>query len=335
MRIGSNPNRNKIESSTDFFHHVVLPVYVPDAQGYFADGFEILRYSIESLLLTSHVKTYITVVDNGSSEQVRSYLHELLSERKINELITTSNIGKMNAVFKGIFGHGFDFVTIVDSDVMFLNGWQQATYEVFWHFPKAGAVCPTPSSKSYRSYGSAILGTHFFSRNLRFTPVKNREGLIAFAHSVNNPDFYNKFHLEQFLTIANGNFRAVVGAGHFFVTYKAAIFDKPVARYTNNKLGAERDLIDLPVIRRGLWRLSTEDNYAYHLGNVAEEWMAEKFSRLVRTDDAPSMPDATIPPVTLWDRFIEWISSIFFRRKRLVRWFLRHKGLSREASLKY
>lgn len=336
MRIGENPNRNKQQERSPFFHQVILPVYVPEETGYFENGFQILQYCIESLLLTTHKATYICIVDNGSNEKVKHYLNDLHAQGKIHELVRTTNIGKMNAVFKGISGHSFDWVTVADSDVLFLNGWQEATYEVFRHFPKAGAVCPTPSPKSYRTYGGAVLAQYLFSGKMKFTPVRNREGLLAFAHSVNNPDFYNACQLAHFLTLSNGGFRAVLGAGHFFVTYKGRLFDKPVARYTLNKLGGERDLIDLTVVKRGLWRLSTEDNYAYHMGNIAEPWMPEKLAQLAQDTSVPEFPDGSVPRRTsFYFPFLEWFASKLFGRKPFLRWFLRSKGLSREASLKY
>ncbi|RZJ66079.1 MAG: glycosyltransferase family 2 protein [Flavobacterium sp.] len=336
MRIGLNPNRDKQQEKSPFFHQVVLPVYVPDQDGYFENGFDILRYCIDSLLLTAHKATYICVVDNGSGQKTSTYLDGLLAQGKIHELVHTTNIGKMNAVFKGISGHSFDWVTIADSDVMFLDGWQEATYDVFRNFPKAGAVCPTPSSKSYKTYGQVVLARHIFSSKMRFTPVKNRDGLLAFAHSVDNPDFYNEYQLENFLTFSNGNFRAVVGAGHFFTTYKARLLDKPVARYTKNMLGGESELIDKIVIDRGLWRLSTEDNYAYHLGNVPEAWMAQKITQLKPNIEIPEPLDASIPPkAPFYWKSLEWIAIRLFSKKFFLRWFLRRKGLSNEASFNY
>lgn len=336
MRIGLNPNRDRQQEKSPFFHQVILPVYVPDEAGYFEDGFRILHYCIESLLRTVHRATFISVINNGSGKRTVEYLDALLSDGKIHELIHTTNIGKMNAVFKGIAGHSFDWVTIVDSDVMFLENWQKATYDVFRNFPKAGAVCPTPSSKSYKTYGEVVLARHLFARELAFTPVKNPNGLIAFAHSIDNPAFYNEHHLENILTFSNNGFRAVVGAGHFFTTYKAQLFDKPVARYTRNMLGGESELLDKIVIERGMWRLSTEDNYAYHLGNVVENWMAETLSQLQSNDVIPEPPLAVVPEkAPFYWACLQWVAIRLFSKKPFRLWFLRKKGLSHQAALHY
>jgi cellulose synthase/poly-beta-1,6-N-acetylglucosamine synthase-like glycosyltransferase len=131
MRIGFNPNKNKPVEPNDFFHQVIIPVYIPNQEGYFKDSFKILQYCLESLLKTSHSKTYFTVVNNGSCNEVIEYLNSLQQQLKIHEIIHTSAIGKMNAILKGLMGHNFDLITIADADVLFLNNWQKNTYEVF------------------------------------------------------------------------------------------------------------------------------------------------------------------------------------------------------------
>mgnify|MGYP006210777449 CR=1 FL=1 len=120
-------------------------------EGYFKDGLQILKLCLDSLIITSHDKTFITVVCNDCSLQVMDYISLLYIQNKIHEVIFTNGIGKINAILKGLAGQNCPIVTISDADVLFLNGWQKATYEVFEAFPKAGVVCTTPSSKSFNN----------------------------------------------------------------------------------------------------------------------------------------------------------------------------------------
>ena len=152
MRVGFNPEKDKVKKVDDFYHQVIIPVYIPNHEGYFKDSFTILKYSLESLIKTSHDKTYISVVNNGCCEIVVDYLQKLFKENKIQELTHSTNIGYVNAMLKGITGHKFALVTTADADVLFLNNWQKETYKVFEAFPKAGAICPTPTSKSLKFY---------------------------------------------------------------------------------------------------------------------------------------------------------------------------------------
>ena len=267
MRLGFNPNKDQETANLTYSHQIIIPVYIPIQNDYFKNSLAILKLCLESLFLTTHKKTFITVVNNGSCDEVKNYLQELYSEKKIHEILETSNIGKLNAILKGIVGHNFPLITITDSDVLFLNGWQKATYSIFENFPKAGLVCPTPSSRSLRTYTSNIYWDNFFSKKLAFSKVKNPLALKNFAISVGNPDFYNTAHLEKYFTVASNSNKAVIGAGHFSGTYRVEIFNSLETKYSNYKLGgdSESKILDIPVVKKGLWRLSTEDNYAYHM----------------------------------------------------------------------
>lgn len=331
MRVGFNPQKNQEQHQDNYFHQVILPVYIPSFEGYFRESLDILQYCIDSLLHTIHAKTTITIVNNGSCDTVVVYLNELLQSGKIQELIHTSNIGKMNAVLKGLSGNQYALVTVADADVLFLPGWQKATYQILEKFPKAGAVCPTPSSRSYKTFTSNILWDYFWSGKLKFTEVINPEGLKAFAHSVGNEDFYNEYQLQKYLTITENNCRAVVGAGHFLATYRKEIFSDTLPKYTKYSLGgtSEQDILDVPVVKTGYYRLSTEDNYAFHLGNVKEPWMADVLDGFKNTPVAEAkQPNCKIIKATGIGYFIKirLFSKIIFH-KSILSLFFRFKGL--------
>ena len=339
MRIGYNPNKDKEIQANDFFHQVIVPVYIPNQEGYFKDSLKILEYCLESLFKTSHKHTFFTIVNNGSCTDVIAYLNILHKENKIHELIHANNIGKLNAVLKGITGHQFQLVTITDADVLFLNDWQKATYEVFDFFPKAGAVCPTPSSKSFNDKTFNILFEKLFSKELFFSDVVNPLALEAFAHSIGNMSFYKKVHLEKYLVVSSGAAKAVVGAGHFATTYRFEVFKKVKFTYSEFALGgdSENRLLDRPVIENGLWRLSTADNYAYHMGNVLEAWMLGIMNTLIENNEIMSFQFEN--SIKIENKYFFWIKntllSKLFYRKTIRRWFLRYKGLTKYQARNY
>ena len=119
MRIGFNPYKDQVLFKSDYLHQIIIPVFIPNQEGYFKDSFAILKLCLDSLLATVHGKTFITVVNNGSDIIVVNYLDSLLKEKKIQELIHTQNIGKLNAILKGMAGNNIELITIADSDVMF------------------------------------------------------------------------------------------------------------------------------------------------------------------------------------------------------------------------
>lgn len=338
MRQGYNPQKDKAEVLSDHFHQVIIPVYLPAQGDYFKDGLQILRFCLESLLLTIHPKTFVTVVNNGSSADVAAYLEDLRAGGSIHELIQTVNIGKLNAVIKGLGGHSFGFVTVADADVMFLNGWQNACYDIFAHFPKAGAVCTTPSSKSLRTHTANIWSELLFSDKLDFRKVEDADALKAFAHSVGNPDFYSKAQLERYLTVSSKGKSAVVGAGHFVTTYRGDVFENLSRRFSQYKLGgdSEDEILDKPVTANGFWRLSTTANYTYHMGNVAEDWMIATLHDIKPSNQpvsAPALSPKKIPG--LFKRSVDRLFAIILSRKKTAVWLLRLKRMSASDAKNY
>jgi hypothetical protein len=339
MRIGFNPNKDKELDSTDFIHQVVVPVFIPNHEDYFKDSFRILKYCLESLFKTSHNKTFFTIINNGSDKIVVDYLNNLLADGIIHELIHTNNIGKLNAILKGITGQKFQLITISDADVLFLNGWQNETYKIFKYLPKAGVVCPTPSSKSFNDKTFNILSELFFSNKLKFVNVQNPNALTSFAHSIGNSRFYNECHLQKILVVNEGEAKAVVGAGHFVATYRCDVFTEIGITHSNYVLGgdSENKILDLPSIKRGLWRLSTYDNYAFHLGNVEEPWMDIAFNDLKSNDDNSDIKfdfkSVKISSLEYWLKNTIFPKLIY--RKKLRRFFLRYKGLTKEQANNY
>ncbi|MEP1487174.1 MAG: glycosyltransferase family 2 protein [Algibacter sp.] len=338
MRIGFNPNKDTLNDDSEYFHQIIVPVYIPNEEDYFKDSLLILKNCLNSLFITSHSKTYFTVVNNGSCTSVIKYLNKLLKENIIQELIHTTNIGKLNAILKGVVGQKFKFVTITDADVLFLNNWQIATYDVFRNFKKAGVVCTTPSPKSFNDKTFNILFENMFSKKLRFTKVKNPKALSDFALSIENPDFYKKCHLKNNLTIINGKYKAVVGAGHFVATYRFDVFKFLDKSYSNYRLGgdSESTILDLPIIKKGLWRLSTENNYTNHMGNVIEPWMSEIINKQVDLSD--HVFDYKFEDIRE-SKLGFWLKNIFFARlfnqRKVRQLFLRYKGLSKKDSIDY
>lgn len=343
MRVGFNPNRNKKLVPSAFWHQVVIPLYIPHAEGYFKDAFKIFKICLGSLTATAHPKTFITIINNGSCEEVIQYLNNCFTEGIIHEIIHTENIGKINAVLKGLPGHNFPLLSICDADVFFLPGWQHATYKVFQSFPKCGAVCPTPSPRSLRTQTSNIFLNEILNKRLGFEKVPDPDALIRFAKSVGNSNFYNAYQLKWFLCVRNSGVKAVVGAGHFAVTYRREVFDKVHNLFQPYGLGGDSEalFLDLPVLNRGLWRLSTFKNLAYHMGNVWEDWMETECQEVLaqgtkqKVVPTPDFLHPLPPKPGIIYKLQNKIINRLIKNKRLLGWILIHKGLPKTAVKEY
>nr|WP_317631518.1 glycosyltransferase family 2 protein [uncultured Flavobacterium sp.] len=282
MRIGNNPQRNKEIENNEFYHQIIIPVYIPSLEGYYKDAFEIFKIHIQSILKTIHIKTYISIVANGCCETINNYLIELKKSNIIHEVVITQAIGKINAILKALVGNKFQFITITDADVLYTNNWQKATYDVFESFPKTGYVCTTPTPKTFSYLTSNIWQDNFLNKNIKFIDIPNVDAVKNFATSVGNPNFFKDQYLQKFLVIENKKGVAVLGGGHFTGTYRSDVFFELYATNTNDLLGNKSEFLflDQQVLNFNLWRLSTVDNYTYHLGNVLEKWMYDKVNSL-------------------------------------------------------
>ncbi|WP_456314104.1 glycosyltransferase [Pseudomonas shirazensis] len=336
MRIGYNPNKDKIVSKSGYLHQIIIPVYIPNQEGYFKDSFAILKLCLVSLFATIHDKTFITIVNNGSDILIVNYLDALLKENRIQELIHTQNIGKLNAILKGLAGNNIELVTISDSDVLFLNDWQKETVNIFKAAPRAGVVGIVPQFKMYESNCGNVLFDTLLSSKLQFIPVKNKEALIRFYDSIGWARDYNQDYLKYNLGLKlDENQSALVGSGHFVATYKKDIF-KEIKTSIDFKMGGfGMAYLDKALLKKDYWRLTTPDNFAYHMGNTLEDWMT--ISNTYQQDMVEPIYDFNVNK-TLHPFFYSIKNKLFVKFisiKPIVKMFLKWKKLPKEMISKY
>ncbi|MCB7481333.1 glycosyltransferase [Christiangramia sediminis] len=335
MRQGYNPYKDNKTKPLPFSHQVVIPVYIPHQKDYFKDSFQILKLCIGSILKTSHPKTFISIIDNGSCNEVSEYLQNLLNSGEIQELTTTKNIGKLNAIIKAVAGQNIPLVTITDADMLFLSNWQSETVKVFNAFPKAGVVGLIPQFLTYQNKSENLLLEHFWNKKLRFIPVKNPFALAKFYESIGWEPNYSRAKLDYILglTAENGHI-ACVGSGHAVATYRRELFNFDFPLYNPYKMGggSEQILDDLP-LKYGLYRFTTYDNYAYHLGNVYEDWMQKKFSTLDSEEKELTLKETpfTKKTASAFSQFKEKLMNKALKSFKIRMVFLKHKGLPKEV----
>jgi hypothetical protein len=336
MRVGLNPNKDKKLEVFTYIHQIVIPIYIPNQEGYFKDSLKIFELCIESLLKTVHNKTFITIVNNGSCQEVKAYLELLFNNGNIQELIHTENIGKLNAIIKGLAGNNIELVTISDADVLFLPNWQQETVKVFNNVPKAGVVGIVPQFKMYENYCGNVIFDNLFSEKLKFLPVKNPEALKLFYDSIGWERNYNQDYLKYSLGLEiNSNLNVLIGSGHFVATYKKDMFEE-ITSYLDFKLGGISEVyLDKAPLKKGYWRLTTQDNYAYHMGNTLEDWMQavpnhKEFNEVLISRFKTNKKTNRII-YFLKNRLLpKFFSVIFFNR-----FFLKWKGLPKAMVKRY
>jgi len=335
MRIGFNPAKENKEIVIENYHRVIVPVYIPNFEGYFANLFDVFKLCLESLLLTSHSKTRITIYNNNSHPDVKAYIDEKYNTSELIDQVFHSkeNLGKINAILAAAKGNLEPLITITDADVLFKQGWQTAVEKTFVDFPEAGMISPVPSSKVFKMFTANNWYYGFFKGKLAFEKVEDPEAMHRFDLSLGNDELmYKPIHLKKYLVLKNKKASAVMGCGHFVATLKREVFDRGSNKPAFIKIvgGVERKFIDTPNEELGLLRLATKGNYAYHMGNNTEPWMYEEFNSLVKNDEIPQFTgqEFRFQPISLVGQKIGlFVKFVLDRSKSMTMKFLNYYGL--------
>lgn len=345
MRIGNNPEKTADNLIIENYHRIVIPVYIPNFEGYFEQTFQVFKLCLESILLTVHDKTRITIYNNNSNEIVKKYIDLKYSESRFIDQVFHSkeNLGKINAILASVKGNLEPIITITDSDVLFKHNWQYEVELILNNFPQAGMVSPVPSSLAFNNCTANNWFYAITRGKLFFGKVLDPKGLQRFDDSLGNEiKFYKKVHLEKYLILKNksNNQEAVMGCGHFVATMRREVFDKGSDRPAFIKIqkGVEGKFIDLPNEELGFLRLATKDNLAFHMGNCTEEWMYEEFNFLktIKPNSSLDFKDLknAVPFNSLQvqiGRLISWVLS----KNKFKKLFLKYMGLDKYEILEY
>jgi hypothetical protein len=329
MRVGANPAKESTRLDGYGMHRIIVPVYVPTSEGYFARVPDILKLCLESLHLTTSGKAAVTVISNGSSAEVEEELLRMFRLGWFDQLLLNEkNRGKVDAVVSAARGFFEELITISDSDVLFKAGWLGAVEQIFENFPECGYATPFFSPNGIWNNTSATLLGALFRRELSFAKVVNEDDLDRFAHSIGRPDLYTEEHRRQQLIVRRNGALAGVGGGHFCLTmHRELLSDLPNTPSLLAMGGtSERDWFDIPPDKLGYWRLSTAGGYVYHMGNIPDTWMYEELETCRRDSSLPiSRPDS------LPRRQRDWVSKLPYPLRitiaRAIRKYRLHKPM--------
>lgn len=335
MRKGENLSKDVILPKMDSNHRVIIPLYIPNEEDYYKDSFTIFTYCLNSIRKTSFTKIKVSVIGDGCCDSVNEKLFQLQKDSLIDELIIEKdNIGKINSILKALRTAQERLITITDADVLFDNNWENEVLNVFKAFPQAGAVCPVPVFRKQLNLTANIWFKYFWSKKMFFRLVKNPDAMEKFAQSLGWFSLEDRFKdLICTLKAKNGTI-AVLGCSHFAATYKREVFEAIPQINSPYKLGGNSEFLylDVPVVKMGGYRLATNDNFAFHLGNHLEPWMVEKFNNLTEStksvDENFNLKKLTKSPINYW--ITEKVFKKLFYNKQFYNFALKKKGISKE-----
>lgn len=317
-RIGINPARNRVTTYRPARVTVAVLVFIPYLEGYFRHRLDVLKLCLGSLLTNTHEPYDLLVFDNGSCEEVKTFLHDLLDSVAIQYLLTASeNIGKIGAL-KMIFGAvPGEVIAYSDDDIFFYPGWLSGHLELLDSFPNVGMVS-----------GCAVrtLFDHGTQSNIRLAESDPQVSLtrghripkhweLEWAESYGRD---SKAHLEaihtmQDIVLERRGVEAFAVANHNqFVTPKQVITKLLPAEWSGRLMG-EMNELDNAVDGGGYLRLSTIERTTKHMGNMVSPAMAKEAAKMgISVEDViPMALGLTRPSLSM--RIVQW---------KPVRWFL-------------
>lgn len=283
-RIGMNPSRNRQADFQPARVTLAMLTHLPEEAGYFEHRFEVTRLSIESLLATTPQPFDLMVFDNASSPKMVDYLRSLRDANRIQYLILSSrNIGKVDAlqmIFKSAPG---EIVAYTDDDVLFLPGWLEAHLQILETYPKTGMVTGF-YIRSQMAY--SIQSTLAFAEQPGVEMIRGK--LIDRKweqHYIDNMGrTWEKYEeenqgLEDVLLRYHG-VEAFVSAGHHqFVAPRKVIAEALPGSWTGRLMGKMRELDDT-VDQMGYLRLNTREPVTRLLGNIIGPELAEEAQKM-------------------------------------------------------
>lgn len=277
----------------DYGHHrVVIPVHIPNTEGYFTESRSILRRCLDSLRATAAGLVAVTLVSDGSCPEVTEDLHERQRQGWVDQVIVNQpNRGKVDAVVAVARGSHERLVTVADADVLFRPGWVPAVESLFRAFPECGFASLFPSPPGAFEQTSATLLGGLLRREVTLASVVDEADLDRFAESVSRPDLFPREYRAVQLVVERAGVTACIGAPHFVLTLRRAVIGGIPPEPSRRAVGdSEVRWLDEPADRLGYWRLSTSRAFAHHMGNVAEPWMDDELAEAMAAPDPDPAP---------------------------------------------
>lgn len=280
MRLGNNPQKKDFKIEMKSNHRIVMVVFIPELNGYYKSMFEVVKLAIASLVKTIPSTSKITIVDNGSCQEIQAYLIDLFKKKQIDSLqLLQENIGKIDALIGAARASREPIITLTDCDILFKANWVKETINVFNNFENVASVSPIPIRWNFNYYTySTQLAILRGNLKLNFKPIKeNFEEYNKFLKSINWGDGETD-NTKPWPVVFSNTDKAIVGSDHQVLTVRRdVLFNNSPKVPSFIKVGSqsEENYIDYAIDSSGGLRLSTYHFYAFHMGNIVEDWMKE------------------------------------------------------------
>lgn len=311
MRIGNNPLKDSNKPLEHTFHRIIIPVYIPNFEGYFEGSFKNLKCCIESIKKTTDETTKISLINNACTPVVTEYLNDLNSSGEVDQVIhNNANRGKIESVLSVARGSFEELITITDCDILFLNNWLSKTIQAFEDVSTLGAFSLLTVPHNVLNCNHSTILSSFLRAKIRPQAVLTPDQIDEIYNSIGllGSESHKVALRNRQLVVNFGKNQYCLGCNHAVATYKKHVFleknklNHKVKFAFNHSYKAVKKFIDLPTDENGFFRLSPTSPMAIHMGNVFEP----EFQEIVDGLEVPR-------------RLPETTKRVFARRMSLIR----------------
>ena len=282
-----NPQKQSKKIHLKCQHRLIIVVFIPSLEGYYKDVLEVFKLCLDSAITTTNSDCAITVVNNASCKEVSQYLDSKLEEKSIDTIIHhIENIGKIDALIGAARASREPIITISDVDILFKQGWQEETEKIFFGIKNVASVGPIPC-RNMQNYETSSTLNEVLIGKVKFNYESIPENHIA--HNKFLESFHWKLETDENVkwpVIKSNGIKAIIGSGHQILSMRRELFFTTVPQEPSLTLvgnNSEFLYCDQPINYSGGMRLSTYNNYAYHMGNTVEEWMRDVQNENIKT----------------------------------------------------
>ena len=284
-RVGMNPARHRRSTYRPARVTVAILVYLPHLSGYFERRLEVVKLSLESLLLNTDPPYDLMVFDNGSCEETLQYLRRLQGAGQVDYLLTSRvNLGKLGALRVIAGAAPGEVIAYADDDTYFYPGWLPAHLRLLDSFPNVGMVSGSPERTLFdHGIASALRLAETdpevtLARGRWIPETWEREWAVALGF---DPAAYLQRvqPLEELILETRGERAYATACHNQFVSPKEVLARALEGDWPDRLMGGLNEL-DNAIDAAGHLRLTTLDRTTKLIGNVIGPDLAGEAARL-------------------------------------------------------
>ena len=269
MRKGQNPAKSVKTVAKPERITVAVLTYLPFLSGFYEEGLDVLKVSLESMRKEAGLPFDLMIFDNGSCTEARDYL---ISEKEAGRiqylLLSEKNVGKGGAWNMILAGAPGEIIAYADSDILYYPKWLSRSVEILETFPNVGMVTARPYRTPPAFYSSTV---EWAQKNATCKEEQFIlwETFLEFNLSLGQTEEENVKVYEETRDwrVDYQGMTAIAGASHWqFAAYKSTLqqflpFDM------SRPMGQVRQL-DERMNEKGLLRLMVSDPLVMNLSNT-------------------------------------------------------------------